>query len=126
MYSKETFARRLKDLLDKRGMTQRALSEKLETTEVTVSRYVSGCRTPNIETTVEIAEILGVSLNELVGIDPPAKERPSPDVSVLVSCYSKASPDDRKVLWSLLDRYMTPEQRVVIQSILNEEKAAAV
>lgn len=91
-----------------------------------MSRYVSGYRTPNIETTVEIAEILGVSLNELVGIDPPAKERPSPDVSVLVSCYSKASPDDRKVLWSLLDRYMTPEQRVVIQSILNEEKAAAV
>lgn len=126
MYSKETFARRLKDLLDKRGMTQRALSEKLETTEVTVSRYVSGYRTPNIETTVEIAEILGVSLNELVGIDPPAKERPSPDVSVLVSCYSKASPDDRKVLWSLLDRYMTPEQRVMIQSILSEEKAAAV
>jgi len=126
MYSKENFAQRLKDLLDKRGMTQRSLSERLKTTEVTVSRYVSGNRTPNIETTVEIANILGVSLNDLVGIDPPAKERPAPDVSVLVSCYSKASPDDRKVLWSLLDRYMTPEQRVVIQSILNEEKAAAV
>lgn len=126
MYSKEAFAQRLKYFLDKNNMTQRALSEKLKTTEVTVSRYVAGYRTPNIETTVEIASILGVSLNELVGIEPPIKERPAPDVSVLVSCYSKAGPDDRKVLWSLLDRYMTPEQRVVIQSILNEEKAAAV
>ena len=126
MYSKENFAQRLKDLLDKRGMTQRSLSERLKTTEVTVSRYVSGNRTPNIETTVEIANILGVSLHDLVGIDPPVKERPAPDVSVLVSCYSKASVDDRKVLWSLLDRYMTPEQRVMIQSILSEEKAAAV
>ena len=63
MYSREIFAQRLKDLLDKRGMTQRALAEKLKTTEVTVSRYVSGNRTPNIETTVEIADILNVSLN---------------------------------------------------------------
>jgi len=26
----------------------------------------------------------------------------------------------------LLDRYMTPEQRIVVQSIQNEEKATAV
>jgi len=123
MYSREIFAQRLKDLLDKRGMTQRALAEKLKTTEVTVSRYVSGNRTPNIETTVEIADILNVSLNDLVGIDPPAKQRPSPDVSVLVSCYEKASADDRRVIWSLLDRYMTPEQRILVQSIQSEEKA---
>ena len=126
MYSRETFAQRLKELLDKRGMTQRALAEKLNTTEVTVSRYVSGNRTPNIETTVEIADILNVSINDLVGIAPPAKERPSPDVAVLTSCYSKASADDRRVIWSLLDRYMTPEQRILVQSIQSEEKATAV
>lgn len=78
MYSRETFAQRLKDLLDKRGMTQRALAEKLNTTEVSVSRYVSGNRTPNIETTVEIADILNVSLNDLVGIDPPAQRAARP------------------------------------------------
>ena len=126
MYSRETFSQRLKELLDKRGMTQRALAEKLNTTEVTVSRYVSGNRTPNIETTVEIADILSVSLNDLVGIDPPAKERPSPDVAVLLSCYAKASVADRKVMWSLLDRYMTPEQRILVQSIQGEEKVTAV
>ena len=126
MYSRETFAQRLKDLLDKRGMTQRALAEKLNTTEISVSRYVSGNRTPNIETTVEIADILNVSLNDLVGIDPPAKERPAPDIGVLVSCYTKASEADRKVIWSLLDRYMTPEQRILVQSIQGEEKATAV
>lgn len=36
MYNKATFARSLKSLLEKRGMTQRTLAEKLETTEVTV------------------------------------------------------------------------------------------
>ena len=38
MYNKATFAHSLKSLLEKRGMTQRTLAEKLETTEVTVSR----------------------------------------------------------------------------------------
>ena len=79
-----------------------------------------------ISSIFQIADILGVSLNDLMGIDPPAKQRPSPDVTVLVSCYSKASTDDRRVIWSLLDRYMTPEQRIVVQSIQNEEKATAV
>ena len=63
MYDKNTFANSLKSLLEKRGMTQRALAEKLGTTEVTVSRYTSGNRTPNVETTVAIAEVLGVSLD---------------------------------------------------------------
>lgn len=46
MYDKSTFANSLKSLLEKRGMTQRSLAEKLKTTEATVSRYTSGHRTP--------------------------------------------------------------------------------
>ena len=64
--------------------------------------------------------------DRVLGIDPPAKERPAPDIGVLVSCYTKASEADRKVIWSLLDRYMTPEQRILVQSIQGEEKATAV
>ena len=126
MYDKNTFANSLKSLLEKRGMTQRALAEKLGTTEVTVSRYTSGNRTPNIETTVAIAEILGVSLDQLVGYEPPAAPRPSPDVTILLSCYAKASAADRSVLWSLMDRYMTTEQHIVIETMQKAEQAAAI
>lgn len=126
MYDKATFAQSLKSLLEKRGMTQRALAEKLETTEVTVSRYTSGQRTPNVETTVAIAEVLGVSIDQLVGYEPPAAPRPSPDVTILVSCYAKASAADRNVLWSLMDRYMTTEQHIVIDSMQKAEQAAAI
>ena len=55
--------------------------------------------------------------------DLPAVGRTPPDVSILVACYEKASIADRQVLWSLLDRYMTPEQRVIITSMQHEEKA---
>ena len=107
MYSKAMFAKQFKELIDKRGLTQRAVAERINTTETTISRYVSGDRTPNIETAVELASVLGVTLDVLVG----------------AACYEKASIADRQVLWSLLDRYMTPEQRVIITSMQHEEKA---
>ena len=112
-----------RQLIDKRGLTQRAVAERINTTETTISRYVSGDRTPNIETAVELASVLGVTLDVLVGADLPAVGRTPPDVSILVACYEKASIADRQVLWSLLDRYMTPEQRVIITSMQHEEKA---
>ena len=123
MYSKAMFAKQFKELIDKRGLTQRAVAERINTTETTISRYVSGDRTPNIETAVELASVLGVTLDVLVGADLPAAGRTPPDVSILVACDEKASIADRQVLWSLLDRYMTPEQRVIITSMQREEKA---
>ena len=123
MYSKAMFAKQFKELIDKRGLTQRAVAERINTTETTISRYVSGDRTPNIETAVELASVLGVTLDVLVGADLPAASRTPPDVNILVACYEKASIADRLVLWSLLDRYMTPEQRVIITSMQHEEKA---
>lgn len=126
MYNKATFAKSFKSLIDKKGLTQRIVAERINTTETTISRYVSGDRTPNIETAVELTSVLGVSLDTLVGVEPPAQARQAPDINILISCYKKASDADRQVLWSLLDRYMSPEQRVVIASVLSEEKVEAV
>lgn len=126
MYNKAYFAQHLKALLDKRGINQNTLAEQLQTTEATISRYVNGIRTPNIETAVEIARVLNVSMDELCGVQTPAQARQAPDVGILVNCYEKASDADRQVLWSLLDRYMTPEQRIIITAVLSDEKESAV
>lgn len=40
MYSKAMFAKQFKELIDKRGLTQRAVAERINTTETTISRYV--------------------------------------------------------------------------------------
>ena len=126
MYNKAYFAQHLKALLDKRGINQNTLAEQLQTTEATISRYVNGVRTPNIETAVEISRVLNVSMDELCGVQTPAQARQAPDVGILVNCYEKASDADRQVLWSLLDRYMTPEQRIIITAVLSDEKESAV
>lgn len=129
MYDKAIFANNLKDIISKRGTTQREVADKLGVTETTISRYATvgpKGRTPNVESLVALAGVLKVSLDELVGVEPPAKARVAPDVSILASCYQRATDADRQVLWALLDRYMTPEQRAVIESIQAEEKAAAI
>lgn len=126
MYNKAYFAQHLKALLDKRGINQNTLAEQLQTTEATISRYVNGIRTPNIETAVEIARVLNVSMDELCGVQTPAQARQAPDVGILVNCYEKASDADRQVLWTLLDRYMASEQRIVITAVLSDEKESAV
>lgn len=128
MYSKATFARQLKHILDEKGMPQKALAELINTTETTISRYVAGDRTPNIETAVEISRCLNVSMDTLVGVEPPAQERKSPDYAILEAAYRRASTDQRDALWSILKGFglLTPEQRVIVDAISLEEKADAV
>lgn len=122
MYNKKTFAYQLKQLLISKGLTQRDLADKLATTEATISRYVAGARTPSIEIAVDIADILGVSMNELVGVDAPAVPRRSPDFGILVSCYERASDDQRDALWGILNSYglLTPEQKALIEAMKQE------
>lgn len=126
MYNKATFAQQFKSLIDRKGLTQRIIADRINTTETTISRYVSGARTPNIETAVELARVLGVSMDTLVGIEPPTPSHMAPDLTILIECYGKASAADRQVLWTLLDRYMTAEQRVIITAVEREEKGKAV
>ena len=63
------FSKRLKGQLDKKGMTQRELAEKIGATEVSVSRYVSGQRIPKATVLLKIAMALGVSTDYLLGVE---------------------------------------------------------
>lgn len=60
---------RIKKCLEGNGMSQRELAAKCKCTEVTMSRYISGDRTPKGPMIVLIAKALGVSCDWLLGID---------------------------------------------------------
>lgn len=122
MYDKATFAKQLRLLKDQRGFSQKEIADRLDTTEATISRYFSGDRTPNIETAVELASLLNVSMDTLCGIEPPAVERQAPEIAILVNCYKNASDEDRRVIWSFLNRYMSVEQKTIIALVMSEEK----
>lgn len=57
----------LKDLREKRGLTQEALAEKVMVTRQAVSRWETGETQPNTETLKLLSKELGVSINTLLG-----------------------------------------------------------
>lgn len=131
MYEQATFADNLKKIISQRGTTQRRIAEELGVTETTNSRYVTTGpkgRTPNVESLVALAQVLNVSLDTLVGVEPPATARQAPDVKILVSAYEKAALEQREAIWSMMNAFMllTPEQKVIIEAINNQEKTEAV
>lgn len=61
------FAQRLKDARHSKGMTQRELANALNVSKSIVSHWESSNRTPPMTSMPAIAEVLGVSVNYLVG-----------------------------------------------------------
>jgi transcriptional regulator with XRE-family HTH domain len=66
----QTFARNLRMLLAKQGMSQKDLAASADVTEAAVSRYVKGDRIPTLETAARIADQLGCTLDQLMGREP--------------------------------------------------------
>lgn len=109
-----TFSDRLKSSIEMRGVTQKWLADSANTTEATISRYVKEVNNPAIlEILTEIATALNVSSDYLLGLTnlPYSKESISPEEKILLSCFSRASEDDRRVLWALLDKYLAANEK---------------
>ena len=62
-----TFKVRLKELRQSKGLTQRALAERLNISKSAVSMYENGSREPDHETTELIADFFNVDIDYLVG-----------------------------------------------------------
>ena len=128
MYNAKTFGENLRAHLSSHGISQKWIAEQMKTTTATVSRYVSGDRVPSLESLVDLAQTLNVSVDYLLGTQrPEPKPRVQPDVKILTDCYEVAPVAIRKIIWTALDPYMTPEQRVVIEAgMAVEERGTSV
>ncbi len=60
------FGEKIKQLREEKGMTQQTMADHLYVTRQAVSRWECGARYPDLLTTKKIAEILEVSIDELV------------------------------------------------------------
>ena len=94
--------------MERKGVNGRQLAEETAATEATVSRYLSGARNPeNFEILASIARFLEVSTDYLLGLtnNPYRKGSLPEEVKELLARYLRASDNDKKVLWTLLDKY---------------------
>ena len=127
------FSERLRQLLDRRGVSQEWLARQIHATPATVSRYLTSDRVPRGENVAAVASALNVSADYLLGLigDECTLKRDrrsglDVEVSLLASCYRKASSSDQRVIWTLLDKYMTPEEKGVLQKLLEYAAESAV
>jgi transcriptional regulator with XRE-family HTH domain len=57
---------KIREIREAKGMTAAELAKLVHTTPVSISRYETGKRKPNILKAVEIAKALGVTVDELI------------------------------------------------------------
>lgn len=67
MYNKEVLSKRIKELRQKKNLTQRQLAKMANTTPTSVSAYEKGQKTPSIEVLCNIANALETSVDWLCG-----------------------------------------------------------
>jgi len=64
-----SLGQKITELLKEQGITQRELAARIESTEMTVSRYVRDERQPKAETLARIAQVLNTTTDDLLGRD---------------------------------------------------------
>ena len=99
------FRDRLSYLVASRGYSYRSLADKIGITNATLSRYLTGARTPDISCIIAIADYFCVSIDWLVGITEEPYGSLNEEMKRLCSLYSFAKQEDRIVIQTILDRY---------------------
>ena len=57
---------RIKEVIDEKGISQTCLAKKLDKSFNSVNSYVCNCTQPNLETLIQISQILNVDLKDLI------------------------------------------------------------
>lgn len=117
------FSSLLKSIMDERGISQKWLAEAANTTEATISRYINGVHQPNVLLVISIAKALNVSVDYLLGTTdiPSRNSDKTPELRLLIRCYTKASDRDKNLLWNILEDYMTEDEKDAILRLPSKE-----
>jgi len=111
------FGRRLAELRKARGITQVQLARTLDTTQRAITYYENEADYPPVDAIIKLADALGVSADELLGIGNAARGRSSQDQN---------DPQVRR-LWKKfrqVTRLPDKDQRAVIRLINSLAKAS--
>lgn len=80
-YIKTDFGKNLYKIMRQRNIQQKDLAEALDVSRPEISQIVNSQRQPLLSTAIRIAKILGVSLDELCGVQTVAKDKENSQVT---------------------------------------------
>lgn len=108
----EQFPDTLRELRKSRGLTQVRLAELIEVSPRVYNRWETGSAAPRLDTLVKIADILNVTLDELVGRTEPSGEVEiqNPKLHALYHEINGLSDEDQQALVILLDSLIKRSQ----------------
>ena len=75
---------RIKELRKQKGLTQQQLGNLINVTKVSVSCYEKGNRTPNLETFIDLVNVLDTTPNYLLGRDVKVVAEEEEDYSIVL------------------------------------------
>ena len=69
------FSKRLKEEREKRGWSQTDLAEKIHVSRQSVSKWETGKNYPSIEVIIELSDLFGITIDEMLRSDKELKEK---------------------------------------------------
>lgn len=86
---KKTLGMMIASLRKEKGMTQLELAERMGVTDKAVSKWERDLSCPDVNTIPQLAELFGISVDELMQINTEAKEERKIDIAFLVQLILK-------------------------------------
>lgn len=99
------FKEHLQQLIQTRNLSAKALGEEINVTPATLSRYLSGNRTPDLPYVVKLAQYFNVSIDWLLGLNGDKFDVMPKEVQEIAELYQLSSLQDRRVVQAVLDKY---------------------
>lgn len=111
-FDMHAFAERLRLLREQRGLTQVRLAELLGMTPRSYNRWERGGNTPHLDMLIRIADVLQVSLDELVGRAEPVHEPVvrNPQLHELIRQADGLPDEDQQALVQVMDGLIKKSQ----------------
>lgn len=99
---------RLAELRKRAGYTQQELAEAVDTTQRMISYYETQAEPPPSTLLPELARVLGVSVDQLLGLEPLKKKPRLPDSRVLrrVQQIEALEPAEKRQVLQVLDAFI--------------------
>ena len=93
----ETMGDRIARLMKAKNLSQKEFAQAIESTEASVSRYLSNAREPGAKVLVKIANVLGVTVDEIVGKEDESDfSAEFPRIKLLLARNSKIITNEQK------------------------------
>ncbi len=98
---------KIKELREEMQMTQKQLAEKISNMQRNVSNWEQGVSEPDLRTVVAIADVFGVTLDELFGRQGSFENvaAPQDEDAALIKCVKRLSKRQKSALWEMLKSF---------------------